>query len=54
VVFLMVVCGALTVHCSGGFAISSGFLYIFFFFILRCTKHRKIFSEAFFKCKQTP
>jgi hypothetical protein len=30
VAFLMVVCGALTVHCSGGFAISSGFLYFFF------------------------
>jgi hypothetical protein len=35
VVFFMVVCGGLTMHCGGGFALSSGFLN-FFFFILRC------------------
>ena len=36
------------VDCSGGFALYNGFLnFFFFFFILRCSKHRKIFFKLF-------
>ena len=38
------------VDCGGGFAVSE----FFFFFILRCSKHCKIFSDYFPKYKQTP
>ena len=45
----MVVCGALTVHCGGGFAISSGFLFFFssFYVVPNTVKYfQKQFSNA--------
>jgi hypothetical protein len=44
--FYMVVCGRFTVDCGGGFALAVGF-YFFFFFILHCSKHCKIFFRLF-------
>ena len=50
---MMVVCGWLSVDCGGGFALCNGFLKFFFlfsfFFILRCSKHCKIFFRLFSK-----
>ena len=49
----MVVCSGLTVHCSGGFALSSGFLNFFSSFYI-APNTVKYFRKHFPKCKQTP
>jgi hypothetical protein len=47
--FFMVVCGGLMADCGGGIALCSGFLNFFFLFILRSSKHCKIFFRLFSK-----
>ena len=50
---VMVVCGWLSVDCSGGFALCNGFLIFFFFSFYVALNTVKYFSDYFPKCKQT-
>jgi hypothetical protein len=50
----MVVCGGLTVHCGGGFVLSSGFLCFFSSSFYVAPNTVKYFQKHFPKCKQTP